>query len=150
MDSVQDDLVLSIKCDQGKLEIKPLKHENPNADNADDRSWIYTAVTVRVGGFVASYATSIRDVEFAILARELKHCYANLNRSFDFEVLESSFRLKVKGDGLGHFLLSGKCNQYNATLSFDMTFDQSFLPKMIDELEEINKRFPYDRKQYRI
>lgn len=150
MDSVQDDLVFSIKCDGGTLEIKPLKYENPNADNADDRSWIDTVITVKIDGFFGNYTTSVQDVEFAILARELKYCFADIHKSFDFEALEGGFRLKVRGDGLGHFLVSGECNQYSATLSFDMTFDQSFLPKMIDELEAINKRFPYDRKRYSI
>ncbi len=150
MDLEQDDLALVIKCDQGKLVIKPLRYEYPNSSDAYDRSWISTAVAVKVNGFIGSYTTLIQDVEFAILCKELKYCYGDLNKDFEFMNMERDLGLKIKGDGLGHFFVNVDCEQQHVRLSVEMMFDQSFLPKMIEDLEEINKRYPYNRKMFSI
>ena len=143
---------LALLFDSGgsKLLIKPHKYQYPESTCADDRSCIYTTVRIEVKGFVGRYAVTIRDVEFALLCKELKCCYADLKYEFEFSIMEGGLGLNVKGDGLGHFLVNVVCQQDDLRLSFEIIFDQSFLPKMIEDLEEINKRYPYNRKMFSI
>lgn len=150
MNSEQDDLTLVIKCEQGKLKIKPLRYEHWDSEHAYDRSWVQTAIILDIDGFVGNYTASLQDVDFAVLKRDFQLCLADLNKSFTFEVAEHAITLRISGDGLGHFYIKGGCEQPNSSLDFEMTFDQSFLPSMIDELEAITTQFPYNKKEFSI
>jgi len=61
------------------------------------------------------------------------------------EPLEGQLVLNIKGDGLGHFEVECATTDKpgnGGTLSFSLSFDQTELPRLINELDKITKAFP--------
>ena len=85
-------------------------------------------------------------VDFGIFKRELFRLYDNLKGVANFNDLEGYLKLKITGDGIGHFEADVKaCDQpgVNASeLTFAMGFDQTGIKELVNQLDRITKQFP--------
>ena len=110
-----------------------------------DRNWIKTKVIVKGGAFSGKFVADFMTTDFELLKREFKKLDKDLNATAKFEPLEKQLRLIISGDGLGHFEV--KCIAQDQpgigrTLSFILSFDQTELARLINELDKITKAFP--------
>jgi hypothetical protein len=60
--------------------------------------------------------------------------------------LEGYLEMKITGDGIGHFEVNIKaCDKpgiYGSCLTFSLNFDQTYIKKLTNKLDEIIKEFP--------
>jgi hypothetical protein len=110
-----------------------------------DRNWIKTKVTVKGGAFSGQYVADFMTTDFELLKREFKKLHKDFNGTANFEPLEGQLKLNISGDGLGHFEV--KCiaqdqTGIGGTLSFILSFDQTELARLTNELDKITKAFP--------
>lgn len=110
-----------------------------------DRNWIKTKVTIKGGVFSGQYVADFMTTDFELLKRDFKKLERDFNATANFEPLEEQLKLNISGDGLGHFEV--KCIAQDqpgvgGTLSFVLSFDQTEIARLIDELDKITKAFP--------
>lgn len=110
-----------------------------------DRNWVKTKVTVKGGTFSGEYVADFMTTDFELLKRDFKKLDKDFNATANFEPLEGQLKLIISGDGIGHFEV--KCIAQDqpgigGTLSFILSFDQTELPRLINELDKITKAFP--------
>ena len=110
-----------------------------------DRNWIKTKVTIKGGVFSGHYVADFMTTDFELLKRDFKKLERDFNATANFEPLEEQLKLNISGDGLGHFEV--KCIAQDqpgvgGTLSFVLSFDQTEIARLINELDKITKAFP--------
>ena len=101
-------------------------------------------VTIEIvaGGFAGKYNAYIFERELIDLRNELKRIYKNLRGRTKFEtseyiVPEKPLEFEIIGNGRGQFDVAGVARHENNRLVFDLEFDQSYIPAMMRELDEI-------------
>ncbi|WP_111309759.1 WapI family immunity protein [Confluentibacter sediminis] len=117
----------------------------PDAELDWDKNSLNSMISVKVGAFSGKFKADLMTSDFEIFKRELKIVYSELNRGATFEGIESQVTIHIKGDGIGH--LNAKCwlMDYAGTgneLKCEFDFDQTQLPKLIDQLENITSEYP--------
>ncbi|MEO8236390.1 MAG: hypothetical protein ABI549_13315 [Flavobacterium sp.] len=117
----------------------------PNAELDWDRNWISGIVKVKAGVFSGEFKADFMTVDFFSFKNELVKLYDNLNGIATFHTLESQVEMKIVGDGIGH--LNAECvvmdNAGNGNkLKFEISFDQTHVPKILNQLEKIVNKFP--------
>ncbi len=128
------------------IRIVPLRFMHPDAEMDWDRNWIETHIEINASPFRGKYKVSLMTGDFEKFKQELKRVYNDLAGATMFDSLESDIEIKIKGDGLGHF--KAKCTATDRTtvdgseLSFVLDFDQTQIPELIKQLEEITTAFP--------
>jgi hypothetical protein len=110
-----------------------------------DRNWIKTKVTVKGGAFSGQFVADFMTTDFELLKRGFKILDKDFSGTAIFEPLEGQLKLNISGDGLGDFEV--KCISQDqpgigGTLSFILSFDQTELARLINELDKITKAFP--------
>jgi hypothetical protein len=133
--------------DSGNIvRLELIKLINKNSKHDWDRNWIITKVTIKGGAFSGQYNADFMTVDFEKFNRELSSLYDNLNGTANFKDLEDYLELKIIGDGLGHFEVDViACDQpgiYGSELKFKITFDQTQIKELVNQLDLINKEFP--------
>ena len=118
----------------------------PDAEMSWDRNWIESHIEISAAPFHGKYRASLMTVDFEKFKRELRRVYKDLSGVTAFNCLEDDIEIKIKGDGLGHFAATctGKdtTNIHGSKLSFHLDFDQTQIPELINQLDEITKAFP--------
>lgn len=117
----------------------------PNAELDWDRNWIRGIVKVKAGAFSGEFKADFMTVDFMSFKNELAKLYDKLNGIATFHTLESQVEIKIVGDGIGH--LNAECvvmdNAGNGNkLEFEVSFDQTHIPKILNQLEKIVTKFP--------
>ena len=129
------------------IRIVPLRFMHPNAEMDWDRNWIETHIEINALPFSGNYNVSLLTRDFEIFKQELKRIYDDLAGAAMFDSLESEIEIKIKGDGLGHFKANCKATDRTTVdgseLSFVIDFDQTQIPELIKQLEEITTAFPF-------
>jgi len=126
-----------------RIDVNGLKY--PNAELDWDRNWLSSVISVKAGAFSGKFKANLMTTDFEIFKRELKIVYKNLDRAATFEGIESQVTINIKGDGIGH--LNAKCwlMDFAGTgneLKFEIDFDQTQIPELINQLERITAEFP--------
>jgi len=127
------------------LLVEPTRWEFPSNEDYWDGNWLYADVTIVVGGFRGSYEALLRSDEFARFRDALRGLHENLKGTATFETMEHWLVIHVEGDGRGHF--TAKCEARDQPgvgnkLTFELSFDQTELPAMLRDLEELARQFP--------
>lgn len=111
-----------------------------------EKNCVKTKVTVKGGKFAGQYLGAFLTVDFERFRQELSRLCNDLKGTANFSDLKGYLKLKIVGDGIGHFDVNVKaCDQpgVNASeLTFSMGFDQTELNDLINQLNKITKRFP--------
>jgi hypothetical protein len=127
------------------IRLEPIEAKDDPSQLDWDRNWVRTKVTVKAGVFSGQYVADFMTTDFELLKRAFKSLDKNFKGTAKLEPLERQLLLDIAGDGLGHFNV--KCiaddqPNYGGTLSFNLSFDQTELVRLINELDRITKAFP--------
>ena len=127
------------------LRVRALKRAHPTCNDYWDGNWIRCNVEVIVGGFRGTVNEDLRSEEFAQFHDQLRILYERLTGKAAFGALEGWLEIDVAGDGYGH--LTAKCELVDQPgtgnrLTFEIGFDQTYLPSVIAGLEKILAAFP--------
>ena len=105
--------------------------------------WIFdVTVEITAGSFSGKYNAFIFEQELTRLRDELNRIYKSLSASLKFETLgfahsQTPLEFEVTGNGRGQFDVVGVARHQNNRLVFNTEFDQSYIPAMMRELDEI-------------
>lgn len=133
-------------CDAGDIiRLEPIQVYDDASQLDWDRNWVRTKVIVKGGAFSGQFTADLMTTDFELFKRDLRNLDKDFKGTAKFSPLEEQLILNIAGDGLGHF--ETKCNVtdrpgYGRTLSFSLSFDQTELPRLINELDKITKTFP--------
>lgn len=126
-----------------RIELIGLNH--PNAELDWDKNWIRGIVNVKAGAFSGEFKADFMTVDFVSFKNELAKLYEKLNGIATFYTLEEQVMVKVVGDRIGH--LKADCVVMDNAgignrLEFEIDFDQTHIPKILNQLERITVKFP--------
>lgn len=126
-----------------KIEVFGLQY--PNADDDWDRNWLTSIVSVKAGVFSGKFKANLMTTDFETFKNQIIKLYNKLDGVATFYTLESQANIKIIGDGIGH--LDAQCEVmdnvgFGNKLNFKINFDQTQIPKLINQLEKITKEFP--------
>ena len=118
---------------------------HPNAENDWDRNWIRSKVTVKAGGFSGQFECNLMTTDFERFKRGLSILYDKLDGTASFDTIEGQVTIKIMGDGIGH--LVADCSVMDDAglgnkLEFEINFDQTVIPDLVRQLDEITWAFP--------
>lgn len=126
-----------------RIELIGLSHES--AELNWDKNWITGFVKLKAGGFSGEFNAEFMTIDFIQFQEELEFLYNNLSGNANFQTLEDQVEIKISGDGLGH--LEAECVVMDSAgfgnkLEFEIQFDQTFLPRITNQLKQITSKFP--------
>jgi hypothetical protein len=127
------------------IRLEPIQAYDDTSQLDWDRNWIRTKVTVKGGVFSGQFTADFMTTDFELLKRDFKKLDQDFKGTAKLEPLERQLTLSIAGDGLGHFEVKCTANDqpnYGGTLSFSLSFDQTELARLINELDKITKAFP--------
>jgi hypothetical protein len=128
------------------LEIYADNFAYPDSTDFWDGNWIETRIKIKVGGFTGNYSAQIRNVDFLDLKNGLERLYNQLDGYANFNCLEEYLQIKIKGDGLGHFLADCIANDNPGIrgheLKFSIDFDQTEIHRMTKMIDDLLIEFP--------
>ncbi len=126
-----------------RIDLIGLNH--PNAELDWDKNWVKGFVKVKAGVFLGEFKADFMTTDFVSFKIELAKLYDNLNGIATFNTLESQVEIKIVGDGIGHLKAECEVMDYAGTgnkLEFEIDFDQTHIPKILNQLEKITDIFP--------
>ena len=113
----------------------------PNSSDDYDSQWLKCYVDLKAGVFSANYKAEFMTTDFRKFKKELGYLYEHLDRTVRFEGLEGYLNITLKGDGIGHMEVfceaTERAGYQETTLSFYLDIDQTFIPKLIRQLDGI-------------
>ena len=124
---------------------EPTRRAYPESADYWDGNWIYANVAVRAGAFQGAYEALLRTDEFRDLRSQLSELYKALAGVARFDAMENWVRVHVAGDGRGNFLASCMARDnlgMGNELTFELDFDQTAIPQMLRDLDQILHAFP--------
>ena len=126
-----------------RIELIGLSHES--AELNWDKNWITGCVKLKAGGFSGEFNAEFMTMDFIQFQEQLEFLYNNLSENANLKTLEDQVEIKIIGDGIGH--LEAECVVMDSAgfgnkLKFEIAFDQTFLPKIINQLKQITSKFP--------
>ena len=126
------------------IRLEPIQVYDDTSQLDWDRNWVRTKVTVKGGVFSGQFTADFITTDFELFKRDLKNLDKDFKGVAKLEPLEGQLVLNIAGDGLGHFEVKCKATdqpRYGGTLSFVLSFDQTELARLINELDKITKAF---------
>lgn len=111
-----------------------------------DGNWLNTKISVQAGAFAGYYHATLRSEEFERFLSDLWLVYTSSGTKnpvyvAEFSTVEEQLSIQIRGDALGNFV--AQCIAVDVTGTGNrLEFDQSYVPKMLSELESITSAFP--------
>jgi hypothetical protein len=125
--------------------VSVLGRAHPQYTDFWDGNWLSVKVAIQAGGFKGNYAADFRNEELARFHAALVRLYAAQEGVAAFETMEGQLSLKLTRDRLGHIAVEGIAQDdagIGNKLHFHFGIDQTYLPALIAELDEILDKFP--------
>jgi hypothetical protein len=138
---------LQIGVGSSRLRLEPLRRTHPKSRSRIFGNFLETAVHVETGAFRGTFKTRLSVADFLGFRAELEHVYHNLQGTARFVSAQKCVRVQARGDGVGHFL--ARCQVVDATwpdesfVCWVVRFDQTWIPDMVQALNEIELEFPF-------
>jgi hypothetical protein len=134
-----------IKSDGDWIKVLTKGFSYPNSSDDYDSQWIKCYIDLKAGVFSANYKAEFMTVDFKQFKKGLEYLYEHLDRTAKFEGLEGYLKITLKGDGIGHMEVFCEASEqpgyHESTLSFYLDIDQTFIPQLIRQLDEIIDSF---------
>ena len=135
------------------IRIEPIGWTHSNADHDWDKNWVHAKIAVKGGAFRGQFCCDLMTTEFELFKRELTTVYKTLNGIARFKTLEGQVEIIIQGDGYGHF--NANCEAIDDPgsgnkLKMNLTFDQTYIPDLIRQLNNIVKLFPIQGTELKI
>lgn len=128
------------------LTLKVEGRAHPGSLDYWDGNWMITPISVRVGGFTADVAATLRMDEIHRFNEGLKYMNQNLEGAAKLASMELWIDLTVRCESNGHLTVFGDVIENPATdthLEFQIDhLDQTMLPGWIAALDAIEREFP--------
>jgi hypothetical protein len=131
------------------ISLKPLRRSHVQASDYWDANWIETEIDILIKPWRGKYIANLRADEFQAFRVQLQEIYEKAAGRAEFKSMEPWLELTVELDSLGHVRLTGTAdpeigNVFGlARLTFEMEgLDQTSLPPLISQLEELERDFP--------
>jgi hypothetical protein len=127
------------------VRIEPTRRIKYNSDISWDHNWIKVNIAIKGGAFSGSYQGELLTVDLLRLKNDFSQLYNNLNGILSFNDIEGYLEMKITGDGIGHFSVNVRvCDKpgYGSELSFMMSFDQTQIKEMVNQLGLIAQDYP--------
>ena len=121
------------------------RRTHPNSDDYYDGNWLSTDITVKVGAWRGKYDGSLTVPAFVGFRDQLSELYEKLSGKAIFSCLEPWIEIEIEGDGKGGMILSGLATDQLGSgneLKFSFELDQTFLPDIIKQLNELIEAYP--------
>jgi hypothetical protein len=137
---------VAFHCDDGNLlRIALNGRTHPDADDYWDGNWLQASVTIQAGGFHGSVDGDLRTEELARFLEQLADVQKTLSGTAEFHTMEEWLSIRVTGNGRGHMTI--RCVVWDApgvgnTLECQLTADQTFTKKTVEELAAAVKAYP--------
>jgi hypothetical protein len=150
---MEDEIYFEISDGPDIIKIEPLQWTHPNSDNDWDRNWISSIITIKGGAFRGQFSCDLLSSDFELFKREMNKSYNNLNEIATFKTIEGQIEIKCVGDGLGHFAVNCKAMDEVGTgneLNISMSFDQTSIPELVRQLNNITKAFPIQGSEFHL
>lgn len=126
--------------------IRVLMRRYPHAEDSWDGNWLDTMVDFRVGQFSGTVGTLLRADELRSFRQQIHDQYTSLGGTAVLESMENWLTLRLRMTGTGSVEVDGELIDQPGIgnrLTFTMAaIDQSYLPRVLDELDEMLMRFP--------
>lgn len=120
-----------------------------SADYWND-NWIPSAVRIDAGAFRGSYEALFRTDEFEQLRDQLRPFYDKLKGTATFDSMDQYLSIEITSDGIGHFTARCEARQDASSgdlLVFHLAFDQTELPAILGDLDELLRVYPVRGKR---
>lgn len=118
---------------------------HPEADDYWDGNWLRTEIHVEVGSWRGRILDELRVDEFERFLPEVRRLHTELEAIAEFAAMDGRLFLRLVGDGSGHIKVEGEATDnpgYGNELSFRFELDQTFLPQLIRDLEDLLSEYP--------
>ena len=127
------------------LKIEVIGFAYPDTKDDWDRKWVKSKASLKAGGFTGQFACDLMTSDFQKFKEQLSELYEKMNGIAIFDTIEDQIKIKIKGDGIGHF--EADCKVMDSagignSLEFFLEFDQTYIPAIINQLENITRTFP--------
>lgn len=135
---------ITLKGEQGKIEIDLLHFERPHPLGAADDDWITSWMKIEVPPFRGEFEVSLLTGEVKQFRDALAPAVASLSGNVSFENLENDFSLQIEFDGRGGALIkttAGPHGPLGPVLTFQLKTDQSCLRETLRDLDHAIKKF---------
>lgn len=128
------------------LSIRVLGRLHPGSDDFWDGNWLATPIDVVVGKFRGTIGASLRADELQRFREAIEKLHASLDGDAVLESMEDWISLKVTAEPSGGLVMTGTIvdrlgDGNRLTFRIDGV-DQSYLPAIIDALDEVETFFP--------
>ena len=132
------------------LKIEVIGFAYPDAKDDWDRKWVKSKTSLKAGGFAGQFSCDLMISDFEKFKEQLSELYEKMNGIAIFDTIEDQIKIRIKGDGIGHF--EADCKVMDSpgignSLDFTLEFDQTFIPQMINQLDNIKQTFPTSANQ---
>ena len=112
-------------------------------DERDD--WLSATISVHVGAFSASIDATFVTCDFPRFRRQLESLYKTLSGSAHFDTIERQLQIECVGNERGGIAINGIVRDRvgdGNELRFRFDIDQTYLPRLLSELQDIESDFP--------
>ena len=132
------------------LTIEVLKRLYPDGDFWD-RNWVGVTIRATLPGFQAAFNNEMYLSELERFYQDLQKIYTELSGSARLSACEGFLNLTVEIGHAGHLHWSVELTHSlgsgdEAHLEFTMLSDQSYLPSLLAQMEQIAEEFPVKQK----
>jgi hypothetical protein len=114
-------------------------------EDPDDSNWLLSRVSVRVVGFTASLAPTLRTEDFTRFLADIEHLAGpELGGSAVFDTEERQIEFKLEMAKQGACTIDGRIRDHNlgGDLHFRFQTDQSYLAETIQRLHAVVREYP--------
>ncbi len=127
------------------VSIEVLRRERAGESDYWDGNWLETIVEVRAGAWAGKFPAHLRSDEFQAFRQEVARLYDRLEGTAEFSPIEPWLMVRLVGNGRGGIAVEGEaCDKIGTgnTLQFRGEIDQTYLPQLLKELDEVLRTFP--------
>ncbi|MET4559832.1 hypothetical protein ABIA69_000975 [Lysinibacillus parviboronicapiens] len=128
-----------------RVVMEVLSRKYPNSADYWDVNWIDSKINVEIPGYLVQFYADLRTDDVRDFVDELKLMSSSLQGKAILKNLESTIHFECKMNYSGQIMWSGEtCYPagYGAVLKFEFKSDQSYLKRLIKDLDDILTVFP--------
>jgi hypothetical protein len=118
-----------------------LRFEIPDGESSE--GWLRADVEVSVQCFKGAVSAYFEGYDFREFEKKLRPLYDSLKGIAEFSSREQQVLFSLEGNGRGSISVSGEAWSqacYGSRLEFSFEIDQTFLPGVLAQLEQINAK----------
>ena len=133
---------ITLKGEQGKIEIDMHQYERTDAAVRDDDCWITSRITVEVPPFRGEFGIALAIGEIEFFRDQLAPAVNSLSGNVLFENLQSDISLNIEFDKRGGATVKAVVRRpLGPSLTFQLNSDQTYLRETLRDMDRAAKTF---------